>query len=46
MEKDLFLPGSSAAAGRVSCVGTYGAVLTEGGILVVAECLSVCEKIH
>lgn len=45
MEKDLFLPGSCAAAGAVPRVGTHGAILTEGRVLVVVEWRCVfCEN--
>ena len=44
MEKYLFLPSSCAAAGRVSGVGTDGAVLADGRILAVAECRNVFGK--
>lgn len=38
MDEDFCLPGSGAAAGRVSAVGTDGMVMAEGRILVEGEC--------
>ena len=45
MDEDFCLPGSGAAAGRVSAVGTDGMVMAEGRILVGVNAASASENL-